>query len=240
MTGADGSQQGSLQRGLGQTAFVDDEYSTRTPAEKRIVDALVEVANAQADTLPNPSLVNVALTMALSGVPSWFFNCAQPVLDQGGRGAEILREFADSWKRALDEARATADTVVHKAVPQETGGGRSRRRERTRPSRPDELLHSQESDRKRKRSPIESADEALKRQVEPELLNEILAGGAVAASFTAAASVAKAKIEATTQRQKNDLDAETERLKIASNERIAGFQATTAQAETEDTEPDST
>ncbi|MFZ3570611.1 hypothetical protein ACOKM5_27145 [Streptomyces sp. BH097] len=84
---------------------------------------------------------------------------------------------------------------------------------------------------------IESADAALKRGAEPEIVNEILAGGAVAASFTAAASIAKAKLEATTQRQKNTLDAETERLRIESNERIAGFQGMTAQVETEGPEP---
>ncbi|MGD6747208.1 hypothetical protein ACOKM3_35875 [Streptomyces sp. BH106] len=84
--------------------------------------------------------------------------------------------------------------------------------------------------RKPKPRPIESADEALKRAAEPEIVNEILAGGAVAASFTAAATVAKAKIEATTQRRKNDLDAETERLRIAAEERIAGFQSVSGQA----------
>ncbi|MFJ9180659.1 hypothetical protein [Streptomyces sp. NPDC102360] len=85
---------------------------------------------------------------------------------------------------------------------------------------------------------IESADAALKRAAEPEIVNEILAGGAVAASFTAAASVAKAKLEATTQRRKNDLDAETERLRIASEERIAGFQAMSGQVEPEAPSPD--
>lgn len=73
--------------------------------------------------------------------------------------------------------------------------------------------------------PVESALQALQRQAEPELLNELLAGGAVAASFTAGAAVAKAKIEATTQRRKIDRDNETERLRIASEERIAWFQA---------------
>ncbi|WP_328952516.1 hypothetical protein OG778_36365 (plasmid) [Streptomyces sp. NBC_00184] len=72
---------------------------------------------------------------------------------------------------------------------------------------------------------IESADDALKRQSQGEIINEVLAGGAVAASFTAAASVAKAKIEATTQRERNKQDTETERLRIASQERIAGLQA---------------
>lgn len=87
------------------------------------------------------------------------------------------------------------------------------------------------------RRPVESAEDALKRQAEPELMNEILAGGAVAASFTAAAGIAKAKIEATTQRRKNELDAETERLRIESEERIARLQAAaTAGTDPEDAE----
>ncbi|MGW5773120.1 hypothetical protein ACWEVY_28710 [Streptomyces longwoodensis] len=49
----------------------------------------------------------------------------------------------------------------------------------------------------------------------------LIAGGTVAA----AATVAKAKIEATTQRLKNEQDAETARLKIESDERVAGVQA---------------
>lgn len=73
---------------------------------------------------------------------------------------------------------------------------------------------------------IESATQALQRQAEPELFNEILASGAVAASVTAAATVAKAKIDATTQRRRDALDAETQRFKIESDERVAKFQAT--------------
>lgn len=77
---------------------------------------------------------------------------------------------------------------------------------------------------------VETADEALKRQAQGEIVNEVLAGGAMAASFTAVASITKAKLEATTQRRKNDLDAETQRLKIASDERVAGLQAMKAEA----------
>lgn len=72
---------------------------------------------------------------------------------------------------------------------------------------------------------VESAMAALRRGATPELINEILAGGAVAASFTAAATVAKARIEATTQRLKNEQDAETEQQRIASQERTAALQA---------------
>ncbi|WP_330334556.1 hypothetical protein OHS33_35570 [Streptomyces sp. NBC_00536] len=78
------------------------------------------------------------------------------------------------------------------------------------------------------RGSIESASEALQRQAEPELFNEILAGGAIAASVTAAATVAKAKIDANTQRRRDETDAETQRLKIESDERVAKFQATKA------------
>ncbi|MFE4720095.1 hypothetical protein ACFRLW_27465 [Streptomyces sp. NPDC056728] len=71
----------------------------------------------------------------------------------------------------------------------------------------------------------------------PQLLNEILASGALASSFAAAATIAKAKIEATTQRQKNELDAETQRRKIDSDERVAVFQVMRAQVEAEGPEP---
>ncbi|MGP3775460.1 hypothetical protein ACTWJ8_32035 [Streptomyces sp. SDT5-1] len=85
---------------------------------------------------------------------------------------------------------------------------------------------------------IESADEALKRGAEPEIVNEVLAGGAVAASFTALTGIAKAKMEATTQRRKNDQDTETERLRIESNERIEDLRAMRPQAQSADAEPD--
>ncbi len=90
---------------------------------------------------------------------------------------------------------------------------------------------------------VESADDALRRQSQAEIVNEILAGGgAVAASFTAAAAVLKAKLEATTQREKNRMDMEIERLRIASHERIAGLQARSGQqlpaADVNDDEPE--
>ena len=49
---------------------------------------------------------------------------------------------------------------------------------------------------------IESAEDAIRRASELELLNELLAGGAVAGSFTAAASVIRAMVDATTERQR--------------------------------------
>ncbi|MEU8975998.1 hypothetical protein AB0D11_43640 [Streptomyces monashensis] len=72
--------------------------------------------------------------------------------------------------------------------------------------------------------PIESAQAAVQRSSEPGIVDELITGGAVAASFTAAAAITKAKIEATTQRRRNALDAETKRLEIESQERQATLQ----------------
>ncbi|MFG2951829.1 hypothetical protein [Streptomyces adustus] len=52
-----------------------------------------------------------------------------------------------------------------------------------------------------------------------------MASGAIAASATAAATVAKTKIEATTQRLKNEQDAANIRFKIEADERTAAIQA---------------
>ncbi|MEV6948778.1 hypothetical protein AB0N07_44060 [Streptomyces sp. NPDC051172] len=73
-------------------------------------------------------------------------------------------------------------------------------------------------------APIESAQAAVQRSSEPAIVDELITGGAVAASFTAAAAITKAKIEATTQRRRNALDAETRRLEIESQERQAALQ----------------
>jgi hypothetical protein len=72
--------------------------------------------------------------------------------------------------------------------------------------------------------PIESAQTAVQRSSEPGIVDELITGGAVAASFTAAAAIAKAKVEATTERRRNALDAETKRLEIESQERQATLQ----------------
>ncbi|WP_328335832.1 hypothetical protein [Streptomyces sp. NBC_00455] len=66
---------------------------------------------------------------------------------------------------------------------------------------------------------VESARAAVQRSSEPAIFDELITGGTVAASFTAAAAIAKAQIEATTQRRRNALDAETKRLEIESQER---------------------
>jgi hypothetical protein len=70
---------------------------------------------------------------------------------------------------------------------------------------------------------IESADAALQRSAEPAIFDQLIAGGAMAASVSAAASVAKSRFEATTQRRKNELDAEVHREEIASQERQAAL-----------------
>ncbi|MCX4722829.1 hypothetical protein OG760_30250 [Streptomyces sp. NBC_00963] len=211
-----------------------NEYSPPTSMEwgdQRNVNELLKAAWAQADTLPDPAQVHLALAWTVSkpGPPS--APVVQQVRDAGGRGAEILREFTHSLQRALDEESAEAE-------PRDMCEGTRSKPKRRAASK---ARTSDPGDRRRRRH-IESADEALKRQAEPELINEILAGGAVAASFTAAAGVAKAKIEATTQRRKNDLDADTQRLKIASDERIAmlqpRFQEPVFQTTAEDAEPD--
>ncbi|MET7666403.1 hypothetical protein ABZS99_48440 [Streptomyces sp. NPDC005463] len=134
--------------------------------------------------------------------------CMRYVLAQGGRGGEIIVGFVAELEPPIPHPRDDQDSAAG-AKPKRKGGER----------------RGEDRGRRGGDRSIEAADQALRRQAEPELLNEILAGGAVAASFTAAATVAKAKIEATTQRRKDDLDAETERLRIASEERIAGVQA---------------
>lgn len=71
---------------------------------------------------------------------------------------------------------------------------------------------------------VESARAAVQRSSEPAIFDELITGGTVAASFTAAAAIAKAQIEATTQRRRNALDAETKRLEIESQERQGTLQ----------------
>ena len=125
--------------------------------------------------------------------------------DQGGQSVKILREFAAT----LTYVR---EVILEFAAPPAAVGSP--------PEDFDGLLRL---------TPIETADETLKRAAEPEIVNEILAGGAVAASFTATASIAKAHIEAKTQRRKNELDSANEQRRIESNERIAGMKAMTGQ-----------
>ncbi|MFJ8827678.1 hypothetical protein ACIREE_38805 [Streptomyces sp. NPDC102467] len=228
-----------------------DKYSPRTPEEWLIVDTLLRDAMSQADALPSPSTVRAALGDVAKG-ELLSSSPIDEVLYDGGQGAALLYEFDATLMRALNEARASAGTpkddlpVRKPAADNLTRSGLPRRVPRANleagtAHRAPEDARGRLTNLRRGiqlgRS-VESANEALKRSAEPEIVNEILAGGAVAASFTAAASVAKAKIEATTQRRKNDLDAETERLRIASEERVAGIQAMRAQAEVEGIELD--
>ncbi|MFE5197939.1 hypothetical protein ACFQ93_30080 [Streptomyces sp. NPDC056601] len=192
-----------------------DERSPRTDLEQYLVNRFLEEALAQAaETLRDPAPVQAALIVAARNEEEKQPALVAQVLDHGGQGAEILREFTATMKHISELLRTEAVTTAI-AFPEES---------RDAEHGLDGLLRL---------SPIETPDETLKRAAEPEIVNEILAGGAVAASFTAAASVAKAKMEATTQRRKHDLDAETERLRIESTERIAGFQAMTGKVETE-------
>lgn len=153
--------------------------------------------------------------------------CLNTLIERGGRGAEIARKFADALKLPPQVSEALNETPA-------VEGDRSERRQRRRTSDED-AEQARRRDRAR-RSSIEDADQALRRQSESELFSEIVASGALAASVTAAATVAKAQIEATTQRRKDTLEAETQRRKIASDERVAGFQAMRPQSES--TTPD--
>ncbi|MGP3775459.1 hypothetical protein ACTWJ8_32030 [Streptomyces sp. SDT5-1] len=214
-----------------------DTHLPRTPAEQLIVEALLEVALIRADALPQPSTLKAALSDTARREWREAGSPAMQVLKEAGPDAKLLVEFNATLKRVLDEARA-----------REAG-----KRESDSPAGPEDAdpwlwsgsdggnllgMVRLPGDPKPRKHHVEHAGEALQRQAVPELLNEILAGGAVAASFTAAAGIAKAKLEATTQRQKNTLDAETERLRIESNERIASFQGMRAQIQSEDAEPD--
>ncbi|WP_405686110.1 hypothetical protein OG204_18830 [Streptomyces sp. NBC_01387] len=191
-------------------------YFPRTDLEQLIVDVLLEIAVVEAADLPNSALVGEALHDAAQG--KWDTSPrVRQVMVENGRGAHILDHFQAHSRWALDKVRALVPPPSQLQRPSDDDW-----------SWPPELPEEQPL------SPIESAEEALKRGAVPQILNEILASGAVASSFAAAASIAKAKIEATTQRRKNDLDAEIERLRIASEERIAGFRPMTAQGETED------
>ncbi|MGP3777050.1 hypothetical protein ACTWJ8_40080 (plasmid) [Streptomyces sp. SDT5-1] len=196
-----------------------DEHAPRTPTERLIVEALLEVAMRQADDLPRNEVVKAALKETARGAWAPAAPSVAQVLHEGGPGVEVLTEFFDVLRHVLDELRRRV-ALEESLLPSSRD-----------PNLP--ILTGRPK-------PVEDANSALTRQAIPDLLNEILAGGAVAASFTAAASIVKAKIEATTQRQKNELEAQTQRLKIESQERIAGLQAMTAPAEAENGEADST
>ncbi|MGW0682896.1 hypothetical protein ACWD2L_05980 [Streptomyces sp. NPDC002754] len=208
---------------------MSNEYSPRTDRELLALRDLLIAALTQADALPEPLLLKKALVGRAAG-DGERSPAAEEVLKQGGPAADILRDFTSRFRHALEAARAEEEAESQDAPEWE---GLLRFEDAPDVSVP---LDVGRRDR-RERHPIESADATLRRGAEPEIVNEILAGGAVASSFAAAASVAKAKLEATTQRRKNDLDADNERRRIESNERIAGFQGMTAQTEVEGTDP---
>lgn len=234
----------SLQASLVQTGVVEGNAPS-TPEEHRAVRVLLHVARAQAaastdQTVTQATYLGQALLDAAYDTRWRRSYRVLEVLNAGGRGAEILREFADALQATLAEIRAGRDPQLPDIPEQELLDPFAA----TKPHRRVSGRHRRTEERSRERrglgGPVESADQALVRGAEAEIVNEILAGGAVAASFTAAASVAKAKIEATTERRKNDLDAETERLRITSQERIAHlqprFQAPVFPSDTEDSD----
>ncbi|WP_405896215.1 hypothetical protein OG242_00490 [Streptomyces sp. NBC_00727] len=184
-------------------------------AERGLRMALAEVRD-----LPAPFACSFA-RLALEAAAQRFqaddsaeaHECLDLLIRRGGRGAEIALSFADAVGIPRTAACSTRPTLALDTL--------SRKTARISFKRPASNDWAQMG----RWEPIESAGDALRRQSQAEIVNEILAGGAVAASFTAGAAVFKAKLEATTQREKNRMDTEIERLRIASNERIAGLQA---------------
>ncbi|MET7931544.1 hypothetical protein ABZT43_48605 [Streptomyces sp. NPDC005349] len=212
----------------------EDEYEPPPPPEALVAQALPK-ALAEAEGLKHDGercFVTTELTAAAEHVEaSRFVEAAEHlanVFKQSWEGSWIVDSFLNAlgnphW--APKRSEFPCDTGPLQRAPRG-------------PSEED--LSDRREQVRRRSTPIESADQALQRQAEPEITNEALASGALAASVTAsvtaAATVFKAKIEATTQRRKDDLEAETQRLKIASDERVAGFQAMRMQDE--DGEPD--
>ena len=213
---------------FGQTQSMDEEsdQSERTLDERmRITIEVVERARDAAQDVLGDDLHKVAHTRAALGGLEYAATYGEElpsevvsVLAMGQQGAEIVRGVIDTLNARLD-----GYPVPNNPMDDDD-------------SYDDSYVGDSPYDAADDDWAIESADDALRRQSQGEIINEILAGGAVAASFTAVASVAKAKIEATTQREKNKQDTETERLRIASQERIAGVQAASGQLSTADTD----
>ncbi|NED14580.1 hypothetical protein [Streptomyces sp. SID9124] len=201
------------------------------------VDHGLRTALAEAGELPDAfarAFARLALEAAAQRFgaddPAEAQECLALLVRRGGRGAEIALRFADVLGIPHDADWGTGPSLALDTRSTKTA------RVNFDPDALNQLLRDAHWD------PVESADDALRRQSQAEIVNEILAGGAVAASFTAAAAVLKAKLEATTQREKNRMDMEIERLRIASHERIAGLQARSGQplpaAEADDGEPE--
>lgn len=223
----------------GQTGLMVDGDASKARIEerRRIVSSELRVAFKESETLADDwdirSVLFHVAVVAVYGPELTMASYAAGLRHRHDRGAQFCSDFISTLMARLAPYPLPPDTPsrppagfldsFYEGVVE--GGAASDAEVQASRSVSSFKLRLRDSD-----SAIESADQALSRQARAEIVNEILAGGAVAASVTAAASVAKAKIEATTQRRKIDLDAETQRLKIASDERIAGFQALRAQA----------
>ncbi|MCG7527236.1 hypothetical protein MHW47_22685 [Streptomyces sp. OfavH-34-F] len=203
---------------------------------RRGVEEGLRTALAEAGELPDAfarAFARLALEVAAQRFgaddPAGARECLALLAGRGGRDAEIALRFAGVLGLSGEAGRGAGPPSSVETRSTKTG----------RVSVPGASDGRWES---AGREPVESADEALRRQSQAEIVNEILAGGAVAASVTAAAAVVKARLEATTQREKNRMDMEIERLRIASQERIAGLQARGGQqlpaADANDEEPE--
>lgn len=203
---------------------------------RRGVEEGLRTALAEAGELPDAfarAFARLALEAAAQRFgaddPAGARECLALLAGRGGRDAEIALRFAGVLGLSDEAGRGAGPPSSVETRSTKTG----------RVSVPGASDGRWES---AGREPVESADEALMRQSQAEIVNEILAGGAVAASVTAAAAVVKARLEATTQREKNRMDMEIERLRIASQERIAGLQARGGQqlpvADANDEEPE--
>lgn len=187
---------------------------------RRGVEEGLRTALAEAGELPDAfarAFARLALEAAAQRFgaddPAGARECLALLAGRGGRDAEIALRFAGVLGISGEAVRGAGPPSSVETRSTKTG------RVTSVPGASDGRWESAG------REPVESADEALLRQSQAEIVNEILAGGAVAASVTAAAAVVKARLEATTQREKNRMDMEIERLRIASQERIAGLQA---------------
>ncbi|GAA2990283.1 hypothetical protein JCM13580A_63650 [Streptomyces drozdowiczii] len=209
----------------------------RHQERQRSVDCALRTALAEAGELSDAfarAFARLALEAAAQRFgaddPAEAQECLALLVRRGGRSAEIALRFADVLGIQRDVEWDPGSSLALDTRSTKTA------RVNFDPEAFNRLLEGGHWDH------VESADDALRRQSQAEIVNEILAGGAVAASFTAAAAVLKAKLEATTQREKNRMDMEIERLRIASHERIAGLQARSGQqlpaADVNDDEPE--
>ncbi|MGW2590184.1 hypothetical protein ACWCXC_07910 [Streptomyces sp. NPDC001515] len=216
------------------------DATDRADAVARDLRAALDRTTALADT-PVRTTVRRLLTAAAENAldVDWVAaqRCLTAVIHLDEQAAEIARSFA----RALEFPYAVAEFGRH---PDATDPPLVPSDEDTVATKSIRVRYGPASDvvtgaRPGDTGVVESAAQAVARQSETELMNEVLAGGAVAASVTAAASVVRAKLEATTQRRKDTLEAETERLRIASEERVARLRARGEEGGEPETGPES-